>query len=78
MAWQRRYSGTASARVTVDPDGHVPPDGVQITSSTNPSMYQVFAGVLSTCLFVPGRIAGVAVWTIVATKTGIGNVGGLP
>ncbi len=77
-AFLRQNSGTASARLTIGFDGRVAPDGVEITSSNNPQMHNVFVGVLATCTYVPGRIGGVTVMTIVATTTGLNNRGGLP
>ena len=78
QAFLRQNSGTASARLTIGFDGKVVPDGVEITASNNPMMHNVFAGVLASCKFVPGRIGGVTVMTIVATTTGLNNRGGLP
>ena len=78
QAFLRQNSGTASARLTIGFNGRVVPDGVVITSSNNPMMHDVFVGVLSSCKFVPGRIGGVTVMTIVATTTGLNNRGGLP
>jgi hypothetical protein len=78
QAFLRQNSGTASARVTVGFDGRVVPGGVVIMASTNPMLHDVFVGVLSTCRFVPGRIGGVTVMTIVATTMGLNNRGGLP
>lgn len=74
--WQRQNSGVLVARITVDVDGRVPPEGVAITSSTNPSMMNSFMSVLTSCRYVPGRIGGVAIPTIVATRTAIGNPAG--
>ena len=77
-AWQRMNSGTVAARIVVEVDGTVPVAGIVIVSSTNPSMRTMFLSVLSSCRYVPGRISGVLVATIVATKTSIGRVSGLP
>ena len=78
QAFLRQNSGTASARLTIGFEGRVAPNGVEIVSSNNPMMHDVFVGVLSSCTFVPGRIGGVTVMTIVATTTGLNNRGGLP
>ncbi len=78
QAFLRQNSGQASARLTIGFDGRVVPDGVVIVSSNNPMMHDLFVGVLSSCTYVPGRIGGVTVMTIVATTAGLNNRGGLP
>jgi len=77
-AWQRQNSGVVLAKVTVDADGRVQPNGIIITSSTNPPMNSLFVSVLASCRYVPARISGVPVATIVATRTGIGGPTGPP
>lgn len=75
-AWRRQNSGVMIARVTVTSDGTIHRDGIAVTSTTNPMMMDEFFRVLLSCRYVPGRIGGMAIPTIVATRTGIGNPGG--
>jgi hypothetical protein len=71
-AWRRENSGVLLARITVPPEGDVRRDGITVTSSTNPAIIDDLIRVLMSCRFVPGRINGVPVPTIVATRTAIG------
>lgn len=72
-SWQRQNSGIALAQITVRADGRVRPEGIVITSSNNPAMNYLFVSILASCQYVPGRIAGIPVAVIVATRTGIGS-----
>jgi hypothetical protein len=74
--WQQKNSGVMFARITVSPEGHVSPDGITVTSLSNPALRDEFIRTLSSCVYVPGRISGVAVSTIIATRTAMGNPGG--
>ena len=62
--------------ITVSPEGDIRRNGIKVTSNTNPLMMDEFIRVLLSCHYVPGRIGGVPIPTIVPTRTAIGNPGG--
>ena len=75
-AWQRQNSGVLKANIVINAEGRVMLDATTVTSSTNPAMNGILVGVLASCRYVPGRIAGVPISTTLATRTGIGAPSG--
>lgn len=74
--WRRQNSGYLTARITINEDGRIAPEGIHVITSTNPPLIDAFIHLLVSCRYVPARISGIPVPVNLVTRVGIGTPNG--